>query len=413
MNDANFAEQTLDGLLEKLRSLSQEPITNWRWQKNNAVLPPAHGQQWETVEIDGKGYVSWPAGEVRWLATNIVVPEYLHGYPTTGQSLRLSLVWWAIDTQIYVNGQLVQAGDLFDARTRVLLGQVVQPGDTWEIQIRIESPGHDRGAIMQSLAVYESHSSQLPEPSFIADEIAVATAYGLTGALEVLAQLDWQCLTANFAKFQQQLQQIRWQLAGSFDRTQSHISLLGHAHLDMAWLWDVSETWGVADQTFTSVLNLQAEFPALTFGHTSPALYAWIEENRPVLFSQIQSQVKSGRWEVLGGMWIEPDLNLISAESIARQIIYGQRYVKAKFDQVSTVAWLPDTFGFCQQLPQLLQLGHIDYFVTQKFRWNDTNQFPHQLFWWQSLDGSQVLAYLSAPIGEGIEPVKIAEYGRQ
>jgi alpha-mannosidase len=112
-------------------------------------------------------------------------------------------------------------------------------------------------------------------------------------------------------------------------------------------------------------------------------------------------------------MWIEPDLNLISGESIARQIIYGQRYVKEKFGKIDRVAWLPDTFGFCQQLPQLLKLGQIDYFVTQKFLWNDTNQFPHQLFWWQSPDGSKILSYMSSPIGEGIEPVKMAEYAAQ
>jgi alpha-mannosidase len=413
MNDATLTDQTLNLQLQKLRKLSQEPVTNWRWQQHSTSLPPQDWAQWEAVEFDAKGYISWPASQVRWLATKLEVPQDLQGYPTIGQSLRLSLIWWAIDTQIYVNGRLVQAGDLFDARVRVLLGQAVQPGDAWEVLLRITSPGHDRGAIMQSLAVYESNDPQNPEPGFIADEIAVAMAYGLKDAAESLEQLAWSALRSDLPQFQQQLQQIRGELAGHFDRTKSHISLLGHAHLDMAWLWEVAETWEVADRTFTSVLNLQKEFPLLTFGHTSPALYAWIEEHRPALFAQIQAQVKNGRWEVLGGMWIEPDLNLINAESIARQIIYGQRYVQAKFDQVSTVAWLPDTFGFCQQLPQLLKLGHIDYFVTQKFLWNDTNQFPHQLFWWQSPDGSQVLAYMSAPIGEGIEPVKIAEYGRK
>jgi alpha-mannosidase len=412
INDLEVLE--LQATCDRLRTLSQQPITSWQWfTTDSATALTENFGHWPPAELDNKGYLSWPAAEVRWLATNIVVPEHLQKYPTIGQSLRLSLVWWSIDTQIYVNGQLVQAGDLFDARARVLLSSSVSTGDSWDIRIRLVSPGHDQGALMKSLLVYESPDTLQPEPGFIADEIAVATAYGLTGAREILAELDWSLLETNLSQFQTQLQNIRHQLAEGFDKNAAQISLLGHAHLDMAWLWEVTETWEVADRTFNSVLNLQAEFPELTFCHTSPALYAWIEEHRPALFAQIQAQVQSGSWEVVGGMWIEPDLNLISGESIARQIIYGQRYVQAKFGQVSKVAWLPDTFGFCQQLPQFLKLGQIDYFVTQKFLWNDTNQFPHQIFWWQGLDGSRVLSYMSAPIGEGIEPVKIAEYGRK
>jgi alpha-mannosidase len=190
----------------------------------------------------------------------------------------------------------------------------------------------------------------------------------------------------------------------------STIHLLGHAHLDMAWLWEVAETWEVAERTFRSALKLQQQFPDLTFCHSTPALYEWMEINQPEVFASICQQVQAGKWEIVGGMWIEPDLNLISGESIARQIIYGQQYNKAKFGAVTKVAWLPDTFGFCQQLPQLLKQGGIDYFVTQKFLWNDTNQFPHQLFWWASPDGSQVLSLMSSPIGEGIDPLKMIDY---
>jgi alpha-mannosidase len=413
-SDDNSLAAHLTVQCDRLRTLSQQSIDHWRWiTTDSATALTDKFDRWQPTELDSKKYISWPAGEVRWLAANIVVPNDLQGYPLTGHSLRLSLVWWSIDTQIYVNGQLTQAGDLFDARARVLLGSSVQAGNTWDVRIRLVSPGHDRGALMQSIAVYESPDALNPEPGFIADEIMVATSYGLMGATESLESLDWGLLKTDITQFNQQLQSIRQQLASRFDKQAAQISLLGHAHLDMAWLWEVAETWDVADRTFSSVLSLQSEFPELTFCHTSPALYAWIEEHRPALFDRIQTQVASGRWEVVGGMWIEPDLNLISGESIARQIIYGQRYVQAKFGQVSKVAWLPDTFGFCQQLPQFLKLGQIDYFVTQKFLWNDTNQFPHQIFWWQSPDGSKVLSYMSAPIGEGIEPVKIAEYGRK
>ncbi len=397
--------------LERLRSLSRIEIADWRWQSMDRTTALTEDiQDWPIADRDDKKYWSWQPGEVRWFATTIQVPGDLNSYPVVGHSLRLSLVWWSIDARIYVNGQLVQAGDLFDFRARVLLGAAVRVGDTWDVRIRLASPGHDRGALIESIALYESNDPQQPEPGFIADEIAMASYYGLTEATELLQDLQWPPSIA-VLDFQQRLSGIRRALQDRFSSGDARIYLLGHAHLDLAWLWPVSETWAVAERTFESVLALQTEYPQLTFCHTSPVLYAWMEEHRPELFDRLQAMARSGRWEVVGGMWVEPDLNLISGESIARQLIYGQRYVRAKFGQVSKVAWLPDTFGFCQQLPQLMKLGQMEYFVTQKFRWNDTNPFPHELFWWQSPDGSRVLSYLSAPIGEGFDPMKIAAYG--
>jgi alpha-mannosidase len=397
--------------LTQLRNLSRIEIADWRWQATDRPTALTEdARDWPIADRDEKKYWSWPPGEVRWFATTIRVPEDLHNYPTTGHSLRLSLVWWSIDARIYVNGQFVQAGDLFDFRARVLLGASVRAGETWEVRIRLAAPGHDRGALIESIALYESNDPQQPEPGFIADEIAIASYYGLTGAMELLRELQWPP-SISVMDFQQGLLGIRRSLQASFQPDAARIYLLGHAHLDLAWLWPVAETWEVAERTFESVLALQADYPQLTFCHTSPVLYEWMEKQRPELFDRIQAMARSGRWEVVGGMWVEPDLNLISGESIARQLIYGQRYVRAKFGQVSKVAWLPDTFGFCQQLPQLMKLGQMEYFVTQKFRWNDTNPFPHQLFWWQSPDGSQVLSYMSAPIGEGFDPIKVAAYG--
>ncbi|WP_293125620.1 alpha-mannosidase [Microcoleus sp. bin38.metabat.b11b12b14.051] len=188
------------------------------------------------------------------------------------------------------------------------------------------------------------------------------------------------------------------------------IYLVGHAHLDLAWLWPVPETWEAAERTFESVLKLQSEFPDLIFCHSTPALYAWMEEHRPDLFAAIQKQVAAGCWEVVGGMWVEPDLNLISAESMVRQVFYGQRYAKEKFGELMRVAWLPDTFGFGWQLPQILRQGGVDYFVTQKLRWNDTTEFPYGAFGWEGLDGTTIFSMMSGAIGESVESVKMASY---
>lgn len=175
----------------------------------------------------------------------------------------------------------------------------------------------------------------------------------------------------------------------------------------------MAETWDAAQRTFESVLALQQNFPELTFTHSSPALLAWVEEHRPDLFTQIQQQVQAGRWAIDAGLWVEPDLNLPGGEALVRQILYGQRYCVEKFGSVSAIAWLPDTFGFSWQLPQLLSQGGVRYFATQKLRWNDSNPFPHDVFTWQGRDGTTITAVTLPPIGTDIEAPEIAQYAAQ
>ena len=333
-----------------------------------------------------------------------------------GLCLRLALTWWAEDVQIFINGVLVQSGDLLDYFTRVLLSESATPGAEIIVALRLVSPSHCEGGLMRSVCIYESTTSSRIEPGFVADELDVLQRYlaafdlDIDMLAEAVSQIDWE-VVGDAVLFERSLSTLRQNLQSRVDRTiQSKIHLLGHAHLDMAWLWPVSETWSAAQRTFESVLNLQKDFPDLIFCHSTPALYAWIEEHRPDLFKSIQNQVKSGRWEIVGGMWIEPDLNLIDGESIVRQILYAQRYVETKFNQITKVAWVPDTFGFCATLPQFLIQGGIEYFVTQKLAWNDTTKFPHGAFWWRSPDGTKIFSLMSALIGEGIDPVKMASY---
>jgi alpha-mannosidase len=333
----------------------------------------------------------------------------------------LALLWWAEDAQVFVNGELVQSGDLFDCNVRILVTPAVVHGEKITLTLRLVSPGHDPGALVRSQLIYEPADPREIDPGFVADELTILWQYlqNYPDSPELIDKFKAQINLINWSAvhqretFNQSLGLIRENLRSllpSVPNIPAKISLLGHAHLDMAWLWPISETWTAAQGTFTSVLNLMEEFPDLTFGHSTAALYEWIEIHRPDLFLAIQKQVKAGRWEILAGLWVEPELNIISGESIVRQIFYGQRYCLAKFGQLAPVAWLPDTFGFCWQLPQLLTQGGIEYFVTQKLRWNDTTEFPYSLFWWESPDGSRIFSLMSAPIGKDIDGVEMAEY---
>ncbi len=188
--------------------------------------------------------------------------------------------------------------------------------------------------------------------------------------------------------FQQALAHIRRRYPAS-----GQLLLSGHAHIDLAWLWPIAETRRKIRRTFATVLHLMQRYPDLHFNQSSAQAYAWLEADDPALFAQVKQRVQEGRWELVGGMWVEPDGNLLSGESWVRQLLYGQRYFQQKFGQRSRVAWLPDTFGFAANLPQLFQQAGLPYFFTTKLNWNETNPFPYDLWQWEGLDGSRVLAH--------------------
>jgi alpha-mannosidase len=171
------------------------------------------------------------------------------------------------------------------------------------------------------------------------------------------------------------------------------LALTGHAHLDLAWLWPVAETRRKARRTFASVLGLMDRYEDFVFNQSSAQLYRWIEDDDPGLFERVKQRVAEERWEPVGGSWVEPDCQIPSGEAFARQLFYGQRYFQDTFGRRCTVAWFPDTFGYSPGLPQLLRGAGLSGFFTYKLNWNETNDFPHDLFEWEGIDGTGVVAH--------------------
>jgi alpha-mannosidase len=171
------------------------------------------------------------------------------------------------------------------------------------------------------------------------------------------------------------------------------LALTGHAHLDLAWLWPVAETRRKARRTFASVLGLMDRYEDFLFNQSSAQLYRWIEDDDPGMFGRVKERVAEGRWEPVGGSWVEPDCQIPSGESFVRQLFYGQRYFQNTFGRRCSVAWFPDTFGYSPGLPQLLRGAGLSGFFTYKLNWNETNDFPHDLFLWEGIDGTRVVAH--------------------
>jgi len=419
-----FSIPEISTTIQQLRKLTRVDIQNeWRyWQGDISITALKNLDAWKLATTNERKHIAWAKGkQVLWLGQKLIIPPHLNGYFLTGLSLRLGLTWWAESAEIYVNCKLVQMGDLFDCSTRILLSQKAAIGETFIIAIKLISPAHDRGALVKSWCVYENLENYQLDPGLMADRLEILLEY-LTKVksqsdfyLEIIKKsvslIDWQTVGEK-EKFERSLLKLHSEITKISDNyiNSLKVKLLGHAHLDLAWLWDVEETWEAAQRTFSSLLNLQEDFPELIFCHSTPALYEWIEKNRPDLFNRIKRQIDLGKWEVAAGLWVEPELNTVGGESIVRQVLYGQRYVLEKFGRFSPVAWLPDTFGFCWQLPQIIQGGNIKYFATQKLLWNDSTEFPWEIFCWEAPDKSQILSLMLPPIGESIEPVKMAKY---
>nr|WP_281495980.1 glycoside hydrolase family 38 C-terminal domain-containing protein [Marivita sp. S6314] len=170
---------------------------------------------------------------------------------------------------------------------------------------------------------------------------------------------------------------------------------IGHAHMDIAYLWTIDQIRLKNARTYSNVLRLMDRDPEFRFSHSQPALYDMMAQDYPDMFERIKARVAEGRWEVMGGMWVEPDLNIPGGEALVRQLTLGRDYFKQVFGDVETpVLWLPDTFGFPGQIPQLMKLAGLDWFVTNKLNWNQINRVPWSSHIWEGIDGSQVIAHI-------------------
>lgn len=174
-----------------------------------------------------------------------------------------------------------------------------------------------------------------------------------------------------------------------------YAGLVGHSHMDTAWLWHRGETEKKCARTYANQMNLMDQYPDYTFVQSSAYHSDIIRRMYPALFEDIRKRVAEGRYEPNGGVWIECDCNIPSGEYMVRQFVWGQRFTRKNFGYTSDAFWLPDTFGYSASLPQIMQGCDIKYFLTTKMAWNDTNVFPYDTFYWKGIDGSGVLVHFN------------------
>lgn len=174
-----------------------------------------------------------------------------------------------------------------------------------------------------------------------------------------------------------------------------YIGLIGHSHLDTAWLWPVRETLHKAARTFSNALRLMEVYPDYHYLQSSVLYIDWMKQYYPDIYEKIKKRTAEGRWEPNGGAWVECDNNMPAGEYIIRQFLLGQRYTKENLGYTADCFWQPDTFGYSAAMPQILKGCGIRYFLTTKLSWNEANVFPHDSFIWKGLDGTQILTHFN------------------
>ena len=378
------------------------------------------GRPWAWMTPVGCWFVanSTAPNDAVWYRRVIEVPRNLNGYDLTG-----ARIWFQFQADangpmpqiIYFNGRRVAMGDDLEP---IVLFDDAKPGDKALVAVKLLHTVDQKNFAGANLKI--DFSAARPNPSDLLQEIesvAILTrgqwanspalkqqfdAAAESVDLNALKQANQQAFDASLRKAQSALEQMKPQLQGT------EVHLTGNAHIDAAWLWPWTETVDVVRHTFGTALQLMDEYPQYTYTQSAAAYSAWIADKYPDEHKQIQDRVKQGRWEMVGGMWVEPDLNMPDGESLVRQLLVGKRYFKDKFGVDVRIGWNPDSFGYNWQLPQIYKKSGVDYFVTQKMAWNDTTQLPMKLFWWQAPDGSRVLTYFPHDYVNEIEPVKIS-----
>ncbi len=406
----------IDAVISQLRALTHLTADEWRYHAGD--LP--HG---EDVGLDDSAWTvvknkSQAPEDAVWYRRWIVVPPNLNGYDLTGTKL-----WFQFSAYgngptpeiVYFNGRRVAMGEDLEP---IILFDPVKPGDKVLIAVKLLQTVDKKH--FDDAVIHVDFAASRPSPLDLLHEIETASALApslgtksqrvaevVEGAakavdLGALREAKQSAFDASLEKAHTLLLEVKPDLQGT------SVRLTGNAHIDAAWLWPWTETVDVVRHTFGTALQLMHEYPQYTYTQSAAAYNQWMEEKYPSLDRQIIDRVKEGRWEMVGGMWVEPDLNMPDGESLVRQLLIGKRYFKDKFGVDVRIGWNPDSFGYNWQLPQIYKKSGIDYFVTQKMAWNDTNKLPLKLFWWQSPDGSRVLTYFPHDYVNDIDPTRIA-----
>ena len=400
-------------VMERLSHLGTLPVTDVRYHAGE--VPDGNAinlddSSWKIIQMPFTA-----SADPVWLRKLIEIPSTFGGYDPTGARIWLRQPDRGGVT-VYCNGQPVARGEDMEP---IVLFQAAKPGDKLLLAIRLEKTADPKS--LGGMELHLDFPPNRPNPEVVYKEFLTAAilvpslAPGDANSKDLLDRsiqsIDFAALaTGNQKTFDSSLREAESAMAPIRKLLETAtFHLTGNSHIDAAWLWPWTETVDVVKRTFGTAAQLMDEYPAYTYTQSAAQYNAWVAEKYPDLNERIKRRIKEGQWETVGGMWVEPDLNMPDGESHARELLIGKRIYKQLYGVDVRIGWNPDSFGYNWQLPQIYKKAGIDYFVTQKMSWNETNQLPLKLFWWQSPDGSKVLSYFPDGYGnDDLGPVRLA-----
>ncbi len=429
----------IDMLCAELERSMAIRFDEWKYTTQMAIdawRPNYDEVGWKTLRIDESIYP-----DSAWLRKKIIVPERILGMPVLGGTLRLVV---SVDDAgiCWINGE---KKGLFKWTGEYVLSRDAKPGQEFSVAIKAINTGGPM-RLLEARLVWDRAKPLADKVQDyilslrVGQKLLSGDTYLKTGRVQLDRGIDLSTVPARQrAQLRKQLEDAARLIEitalkngypqifeASLEKSRQSLKPIGkfakeftlifdsNAHIDCAWLWRYLETINVAKNTFTSVLDMMEARPDFTYTQSQAHLYWWMETLHPEVFQRIQQRVADGRWEIVGGMWVEPDCNLISGESWARQLLYGKRYFKEKFGVDVKIGWNPDSFGYNWNMPQFYRDAGIDAFITQKIGWNDTNMFPYRLFWWQAPDGTRLLTYFPNDyVNEIKNPFALVDWLRQ
>ncbi|MBN2355816.1 alpha-mannosidase [candidate division KSB1 bacterium] len=414
---AGHAQSKVEQVCSALEEQTLFVLDDWKLSRNvepEAAASDFDDEAWRTIKLRERF-----AADSAWMRKTFTVPEKILGQNIKGPViLKITVDDWGI---LYSNGERI---DRFNWDGSFTLTQSVRPGEVFSLAVKAVNTGgpmrlmnarlefpqmrddlEDVENFIESLRISEALLNENPYPKTdkkrwdLHIDLSQANNYRrsvLRQRLdEAVEAVDINALrSGNILQFQLSLVNARGLLRsiGQYAK-EFTLALAANAHIDCAWLWRYLETINISKNTFTSVLQMMDARPDFTYSQSQAHLYWWMETFYPHILDNIRNAITRKRWEVVGGMWVEPDCNLISGESWARQLLYGKRYFQQRLGVDVTIGWNPDSFGYNWNMPQFYRDAGIDAFITQKLEWNDTNVFPFRLFWWQGPDGRRILTY--------------------
>ena len=431
-------QSQVDRLVTELDFLSKGSLDHWKYSTSFTADPTKPGfddGQWQTLSL---GQSVYP--DSCWLRKEVSLPERMLGAPTAGPVRFLvsvddyGFLWingapkghfpWDGDFEltsaarpgekfVLVIKAINTGGPLRLLRAQITGGKDDPLGrsiEDFSLGIRVAQK-------LLSFDTYQTNARMREDPGTDKSRMDRGEKSRLGALLQSAASaVNLDALRkGNVDAFRSSLEAARTSLAPVAAYAKRFTLYFdSNAHIDAAWLWREKETIRVCRNTFASVMNMMAQRPGFTFTQSSAAYYDWMERLYPELFRQIQQRAREGRWEVVGGMWVEPDCNLPSGESWARHLLYAKRYFRDKLSTDVKIGWNPDSFGYTLMMPAFYARSGIDAFITQKIGWNETNVFPHRLFWWESPDRSRILSYFPFDYVNTVDdPYRLVDWLRQ